>query len=63
MTERSYGKDHRFDTRVTEYALRRKEITKDEIQAQLDSLPDDAAEAVESSVRFHTPFATRSGRR
>jgi hypothetical protein len=63
MSNTPYGTDHRFDTRVTDYSMRRKEITEAEIRAHLATLPDEASEAVEVNVKFNTPFADRVVRR
>ena len=51
--------DTRFDSRVLEFALRRKEITHQDIQTHLEALPDEAEEAVDMEVVFATPFADR----
>jgi hypothetical protein len=51
--------DTRFDSRVLEFALRRKEISHQEIRTHLESLPDEAEEAVDMEVQFATPYANR----
>jgi len=44
--------DMRFDVRTQNFRLLRKEIGRDELEAFLASLPDDAEEAVETETRF-----------
>jgi len=51
--------DIQFDVRTQAHVLRRGSITQAEIDAHVASLPDDADEAVESHVRFTTPYADR----
>jgi hypothetical protein len=48
-----------FDVRVLNYNLTRGQLTREEYQAFLDSLPDCSANAVESSVRLEQVIAAR----
>lgn len=45
------------DVRVLEFQLRRGQITAEQYQAYLESLPDCASEATETQVRFEARFA------
>jgi|JI10StandDraft_1071094.scaffolds.fasta_scaffold4669302_1 hypothetical protein len=54
--------DTRFDVRVIEHAIRRRSLTRDEVNAHLAALEDDAEHAVESHVRFHSSFSDRPAR-
>ena len=47
-----YREDMRYDVRTLRYRVLRKELGAEAIQAHLDALPDDAAEAVETSTRM-----------
>ena len=49
-----------FDTRVVRFHLRAGNVSQDEHQAYLDSLPDDAAAAVQSDVRFDNAWERRN---
>ena len=51
--------DMRFDTRTLAHRMRRGEISRKELEAHLEELPDDAEEAIEAV----TPFVTSSGDR
>jgi len=53
--------EKKFDVRVLEQRLRRGVITKEEHAKYLASLPDDAANAVETTTRFSDGFAARHG--
>jgi hypothetical protein len=44
--------DMLYDVRTLQYRLLRKEYTDADLQAQLATLPDDAAESVETTTRF-----------
>jgi arsenate reductase-like glutaredoxin family protein len=44
--------DMRFDVRTQNFRLLRKEISRDDLNEFLQSLPDDAEEAVETDTRF-----------
>ena len=50
--------DMRFDVRTQPHRLLRKEISREELDTFLDGLPDDAAEAVETSTRFVASAST-----
>jgi|JI10StandDraft_1071094.scaffolds.fasta_scaffold1690726_2 hypothetical protein len=54
---------HPFDVRIQEHQIRRGAVTRAELNAHLDSLPDDADQAVESHVRFVPTWASRHGHR
>ena len=47
-----HREDMRFDVRTQNFRLLRKEISRDDLQGFLESLPDDAEEAVETETRF-----------
>jgi hypothetical protein len=51
--------DLQFDVRILAHQIRRGMITQAEIDARVAALPDEAEEAVESQVRFTTPYADR----
>lgn len=52
--------EFKFDARILQHQLRRGKIDPAEVEAYLASLPDEAEEAVESQVRFTTPYADRA---
>jgi hypothetical protein len=52
--------DFQFDVRILAHRLRRGQLTQAEIDAHKASLPDEADEAVESQIRFTTPYADRA---
>ena len=52
-----------FDVRTLEHKVRRGEITRSQVQAHLDSLPDESAQCEESKVRFANPFEQRQAER
>jgi len=47
-----HREDMRFDVRTQNFRLLRKEISHDDLKGFLESLPDDAEEAVETETRF-----------
>ena len=47
-----HREDMRFDVRTQNFRLLRKEISHDDLKSFLESLPDDAEEAVETETRF-----------
>ncbi len=47
-----HREDMRFDVRTQNFRLLRKEISHDDLKSFLESLPDDAGEAVETETRF-----------
>jgi len=47
-----HREDMRFDVRTQNFRLLRKEISHDDLNGFLESLPDDAEEAVETETRF-----------
>jgi len=49
-----------FDTRVVRYHLRTGDISPEAYQEYLDSLPDDAEEAVEVEVKFDNAYERRT---
>jgi hypothetical protein len=51
--------DMRFDVRTQKYRLRRGEISREELSAHLESLPDEAEEGVETETKFTTPWLDR----
>lgn len=53
--------EKKFDVRVLEQRLRRGVITREEYEAYLAKLPDDAGNAVETTTRFADGFAARHG--
>jgi hypothetical protein len=63
MTQKIHGNDTRFDSRVLDYAIRRKELSHQEVRDHLATLPDEADEAIEMKVKFSTPAASRAGAR
>ncbi len=54
--------DQKFDVRTLPHTLRRGKVTKEELQAFLDALPDDADLAEETETRFNSAFADRQKR-
>jgi hypothetical protein len=44
--------DDLYDVRIVPHVLRRGGLSREQLQAHLDQLPDDAAEAEEANVRF-----------
>lgn len=48
-----------FDVRVVEHQARKHQLDRDAYNAWLAALPDEAEHAVESSVRFSTPYADK----
>lgn len=49
-----------YDVRILEYHLRRGNIAPEDLQKQLDELPDSADNAVETQVRFEPTVARQS---
>ena len=47
-----HREDMRFDVRTQNFRLLRKELSRDDLQGFLESLPHDAEEAVETETRF-----------
>ena len=43
-----------FDTRVLERNLRTGRLSREELQAHIDALPDDAAEGTETAIRMES---------
>lgn len=60
MSDTRTPPEARFDKRTLPHRQRRGEFTQAEVDAHLATLPDDAEEAVESTVRFAAPTASRA---
>jgi hypothetical protein len=54
--------DMKFDVRTLKYRLRRNEVTQEELQEHLDSLPDEADEAETTQTQFVGTFEGRNYR-
>lgn len=54
--------DMKFDVRTIKYRRRRSELTDEEVKKQLESLPDDAAEAEPTATQFVSTFEERNYR-
>lgn len=53
-------KDMKFDVRATKHRLRRAEMTRQEVEAHLASLPDEAAEAEPTRTEFVATWDKKS---
>lgn len=51
--------DMRYDVRTQKYRMRRGEFNPAELKSVLDELPDDAAEAIETTTRFQGSMESR----
>ena len=49
----------RFDVRTIQHRIRRHELSQEEVQAHLDTLPDEAEEGEETQVEFTRNFEER----
>ena len=52
----------KFDVRTLKFRLRRNEISLEELQKHLDSLPDEAEEAEPTTTQFVATFESRNYR-
>jgi hypothetical protein len=51
--------NQKFDVRVVEHQVRKNQLDRAAYDAWIAALPDEAEHAVESSVRFSTPYADK----
>ena len=54
--------NEKFDNRTIEHHIRRGVVTRDEYNAYLASLPDDAEDGVESDTRFTDSYARNNSK-
>lgn len=52
----------KYDVRALKYRLRRNEVSKEELDKHLESLPDDASEAETTNTGFVATFEERNYR-
>lgn len=52
--------DMRLDVRVAPHAIRRGQLTWEELEGHLGAIPDEAEEGVEVEVKFTPTFAQRA---
>jgi hypothetical protein len=52
--------DMKFDVRTIKYRKRRNELTDQDVQKELDTLPDEAAEAEPTTTQFVATFEERN---
>jgi len=52
--------DMKFDVRALKYRKRRNELTDQDVQAHLDTLPDEAAEAEPTTTQFVATFEEKN---
>jgi len=54
--------DMKYDVRALKYRIRRNEVSKEELDKHLESLPDDASEAETTNTGFVATFEERNYR-